>query len=298
MLKIGFSASLLSLAFVAAACSAPGGPGGSPGGSPTGGEPTGSSSPLKIDHRTGPKDLILRYEVGGGFVPVGFLVTEKPSFSLYGDGTAIFQENAPLADPIDSVVRSPRWKTVHLTEDQVQSLLEFAIGPGGLGLARSNYELGTVADAPTATFRLHAGGLDKSVSVYALGLEDTQSPDFPARQAFQVLAERLSGFDNPALGAEIYRPERYRGVLMKQDVPLGPGEPVAWPWPAIKPTDFASPADPNVANFPRRVLTAEEVAALMLADLEGGATGIQLRSPGGKDLYNLSLRPLLPEEEQ
>ncbi len=300
MFRIRFPLFLLCSALLAAACAVPGGPTGSPAGSPSGG-PSGGPSPtpsaLRIDHKTAATDLILRYQVGGGFVAPGFLLTEKPVFSLYGDGTAIFQESAEPTAPQDGILRLQRLKIVRLPEDQVQDLLEFAIGPGGLGLARASYEEATVADAPTTTFELHAGGLDKIVSAYALGFEAQPGPDSAARRALQMLADRLAGIDSPSLGARIYEPERYRAYLQTADVPIPGVQPIAWPWPSLTPDDFKPAGDPNAPDFPRRVLTADEVAALKLGEIFGGATGIQLRVHNGNGIYTLTLRPLLPDEQ-
>ena len=44
-----------------------------------------------IEHPTGPTDVVLRYEEGGGFVMPAFLATQAPHFTLYGDGTIVFR---------------------------------------------------------------------------------------------------------------------------------------------------------------------------------------------------------------
>ena len=54
-------------------------------------EPTVVPTSGHIDHPAGATDIVLRYEQGGGFVPIGFLFTQAPTFTLYGDGTVIFQ---------------------------------------------------------------------------------------------------------------------------------------------------------------------------------------------------------------
>ncbi|MFL5680698.1 MAG: hypothetical protein ACJ77B_08860, partial [Chloroflexota bacterium] len=66
-----------------AACSASAAP---PSGSPTG-SPAPSPSPTVagIQHATGPGDVVLRMEQGGGFVNPEFLLTNGPLFTLYGD---------------------------------------------------------------------------------------------------------------------------------------------------------------------------------------------------------------------
>ena len=88
------------------------------------------------------------------------------------------------------------FRTAKLNEEQIQELLAFALGDGGLGVARASYENMMISDASTAVFTVDAGGIKKAVSVYALGLEVEGMPDAPARAAFKNLADRLADFDN------------------------------------------------------------------------------------------------------
>jgi hypothetical protein len=151
-----------------------------------------------------------------------------------------------------------------------------------------------IADASTSTFTIDAGGVKKTVAVYALGLED--GADAQARKAFQTLADRLRDFDNGGtIASDVYAPTAYRGVLIEQEG--GPAANViAWPWPHLTVADFEQ--DPNgegAIQFPHRAMTADEVAALDLGDITGGVQGVVLDAPDGKT-YSFVLRPLLPEE--
>ena len=207
--------------------------------------PTASPASVgAIDHATGATDVLLRYEQGGGFIAPSFLATQAPIFTLYGDGTIVFRN--PLAEPpppVGSVFRQNPFRTAKLSEDQIQDVLAFALGDGGLGTARANYENNMVADASTAIFTIDAGGLKKAVSVYALGMEVEGVPDLLARAAFQRLADRLSDFDKGGtIATDVYAPTGYRGIL--EDGQAAPDQ-KAWPWADLKPTDFAFPADPN-----------------------------------------------------
>ncbi|MDQ2964446.1 MAG: hypothetical protein M3R57_01140, partial [Chloroflexota bacterium] len=69
-----------------------------------------------------------------------------------------------------------------------------------------------------------------------------------------------------------------------------------WPWTTFGPDGFTSPADPNSFPTPTRTLTVEEVAALKVTGIQGGAQSIALRSSNGK-VFMLALRPLLPGEK-
>jgi hypothetical protein len=248
-----------------------------------------------IEHATGPTDVLLRLEEGGGFVAPSFLVTQAPIFTLYGEGTIVFRN--PMKEgppPVGDVVRFGPFRTARLTEDQIQATLLRAIGEGGLGPARAKYENHMMADASTTTFTVKAGGLDKTVSVYALGMDDPTSSDLLARVAFQKLAAALGDFDQGgSIPTQAFTPERYRGILLDG----GPGAPNArkWPWAALRPADFVAPSDPNSFQLPVRVLTTAEVAELGVEQAEGGLTGATFIGPDGK-FYAFSLRPLLPGE--
>ena len=292
------------LALTIAACSAGAGASTPPSGAPTApgsGDPStapsGTPSGDAIEHPTGATDVILRYEEGGGFVMPGFLAASTPHFTLYGDGTIVFRNPATEMPPAQgSVFTFNPLRTATLSEEQVQEVLLAALGEGGLGVARADYPNDMVADASTAIFTVNAGGLQKQVSVYALGLDlQPGDPDGPARAAFVKLAERLANFDQGGtIPTDVFVPAAYRGVLFESPGAVAP-DIKAWPWPDLTPADFKPDADPNGLQFPHRVMTPEEIEALAITGTEGGFQGMLITGPDGKT-YTFSLRPLLPEE--
>jgi hypothetical protein len=165
-----------------------------------------------------------------------------------------------------------------------------------LGIARAQYDPGTIADAPTATFTLNAGSTTKTVSVAALGFERPPGIDSLTLDALADLGKLLRDFDaNGTSGATPYRPTGYRAQLWDAGGP--PADLArAWPWPDLAPSDFKPPIDQPDSPFLRRAVTTEEVAALGLSGLEGGAQGLVLKGPDGR-IYSLALRPLLPDEK-
>jgi hypothetical protein len=208
--------------------------------------------------------------------------------------------NPALEGPaaIGSVIRQNPLRTARLSEDQIQDLLTFALGEGSLGIARAQYDFGGVADASTATFDIDAGGIKKSVAVYALGMDTQGSPDAAVRAAFGRLADRLGDFDQGgSITTDVYLPTAYRGILMDGTGMVVPDIRI-WPWKDLKPTDFAAPADPNGFQVATRTLTPAEVADLGIADPEGGLQGLILNGAGDGKLYSFALRPLLPDETQ
>lgn len=271
-----------------------------PSGSPTSG-PSGSpsSSPGAfgaVEHATGSTDVVLRFDEGGGFVGPAFLATQVPIFTLYGDGTIIFRNPAsPPPAPTGSVQPSAPLRTARLSEDQIQALLESALGEGGLGAARLDYPNNQVADASTAVFTVNAGGLKKTVSVYALGIEGPGVQDALARAAFQKFAERLQDIDaGGAFPTAVYAADRYRGIVL--DGQPGDAGAKPWPWDDLKPADFVGDGNPNTFQLPAHVLTIAHVEALGIAGYQGGFQGLTLIGPRDGKSYTFSLRPLLPDD--
>lgn len=244
----------------------------------------------KIDHPTGATDVVLSMESGGGFVRYGFFVTQAPSFVLYGDNTVIFR---PGTDSTGTGF--PPFIKATLSPEQVDALLTFAMGPGYLADAREHYQDMQISDAPTTVFRIHAGGLDKSVSVYALGMQDPSGPDSADIKALGGLGDLLSSFETQVergqvLSAELYQPALYRAALM--DSSADQAGVIAWPWADV--TLDAFQPDPNNPSFRIGSLTPEQVALIATVP-SGGSSGIEVQGPDGRP-YTLALRPLLPGE--
>ena len=116
-----------------------------------------------------------------------FAATMLPPFTLYGDGTIVFRDPTLEFPPMEgNVGKANPMRTATLTEEQIQDVLELALGEGGLAAARPEYRNDMIADAGTAIFTIQAGGLTKTVSVYALGIDPdvAGTPDGAARLGF------------------------------------------------------------------------------------------------------------------
>ena len=291
LLLVGLVALLAACSGTASSTADPGG-----SGSPAPGSSQAPEEPAtgEIEHATGSGDVILRLDQGGGMMIRGGDATHVPPFTLYGDGTVVFRnllvEPPPPVGP--ALVQAPM-RTARLDEEQIQELLEFALTEGGLGAAKLQYDNPLVADAGTSIFTIRAGGLDKTVNVYALGFEDAGVPDLPARAQFLKLSERLGNFDqNGTFATDVYVPPAYRGILI--DNSGFPDEaPIAWPWPEIAPSDFTGDE-----FAPSRVMTPEELAVLGIDGIEGGFQGVTLIDPDDPaKSYSFGVRPLLPGED-
>ncbi len=290
-LRILASTSLLALAI--AACSAPGGT----STSTPGATPPPSVPPDGIAHPTGAAEIILRFDEGGGFVPIEFMAAHVPQFTLYGDGTVVFVRSSARVEPgADGVARGLPIRTARLSEEQIQALLRSALGDGGLGVARGEYQNPMIADAPTSVFTVNADGAQKTVSMVALGIDDQPGPDAAIRRAMGALAERLRDFDQGgSLASDAYQPAAYRGVLI--DAGGGAAQNVhPWPWTTIGPADFGAQGDPEGSVMRTRRLTPDEAATIGVSGFESGvSSGLWLRGQDGA-VYSFVLRPLLPDE--
>ena len=269
-------------------------PGGTPG--PSSGPSSGPSQQptptavAGIEHPTGATDVVLRFEEGGGFVPIDFIATQAPSFTLYGDGTVVFrdaQANPPPA--VGSIIRSVPFQTIRLDEEGIQALLEYALGPGGLGVAVGPY-MSNAMDIPTQTFTVNADGRTKQVTANGLAPDLYQPGDKLIIATLAKLADRLRTFGTNVAGESTYTPTTYRGVLQKVDQAFGA---VAdWPWTDLEPSDFVSGVNEFLST---RTLTPEQVALLAVPEMQGGMMGFYLKKDG--KLFSLAVRPLLPDEK-
>ncbi len=263
-------------------------PGPTPTPSPT---PSPTFGPNDIEHPTGRTDIVLRMEEGGGFVPFGFLFTQSPAFTLYGDGTVIFKQiDNRQGDPFGGQAMLP-WLVGQLSEADIQALLQFALGPGRLANAKENYDNPMVADAGSTIFNLNAGGVEKVVNIYALGLDD--GPDRADRAGFSQLAEVLNDFGNQQIDlGEVapYEPELYKVLLME-----GFGEPVGqaleWPWDDLTVASWPDAEEPDGRIA---FLNADHIAKLVEVP-NGGHFGIWVTTPDGVNVQ-FGIRPLLPDE--
>jgi hypothetical protein len=294
-------ATVLAMAILLAACGATGSGTAAPTVTASTAAPSSTpmppATPTGIVHPTGANEIVMRFDNGGGFVPIEWMAAHVPYFTLYGDGRVVFVRTSTSVEPsADGVLTGSPLRTAALSEPRVQDLLLFALTKGGLGAARAEYPNPMVADAPTAVFEIHADGADRRVAVVALGMDGEPGPDTLARKAFQELADLLGDFDRGgSLASVSYKPAAYRAVL--NDASGAQGVQVrTWPWPALTLADFALPADADTLQLRTRVLAPGEAEAIGVTGFEAGIVGgVYLRAPDGS-LCSLVLRPLLPGE--
>jgi hypothetical protein len=234
--------------------------------------------------------VVLRMETVGGFAPLQALLMRVPTFTLYSDGSAVYR---PAPDPGAEDPGAASLATTTLSPELMAELLGLALDGGGLREAREDYQVGGIADATTTVFTVRFGDVDKSVSVYALGL-DVEGPDRRAYRRFLRLAELLADFDAwlPE-DAEVgfFQPAVYRAIFVDDDPEQF--DAVPWPWTDLVRADLVPVPDaPAVLEAD---LTPAQ-AALVSEVPTGGATGIIVLAPDASAAWRLSVRPLLPDE--
>jgi hypothetical protein len=239
---------------------------------------------------------VLRYDEIGGMMVVEWFHAHVPYFTLYGDGTVVFQRlsNEPPGGAPGQPFAGEPLRIARLAPEQIQQLLEFALRDGGLAAARLRYDNPFLADGSTAVFTLNVNGAEKKVEVMGLGFDDQPGPDSAIKASMVGLAERLRDFDQGGtLASEPYVPERYRGVLFEAG-PIEGVVPRPWPWAGVGADTFALPQDPNVLQTRTRELSPEEVAELGIDGSEGGIQGLYVTVDDA--IYSVVVRPLLPDE--
>jgi hypothetical protein len=177
----------------------------------------------------------------------------------------------------------------------MQTLLQFALGPGRLANARDNYDNPMVADAGSTFFNINAGGVNKAVQIYALGIDSGNGADAADRAGFSQLADVLNNFQSQS-GLDLGDLAAYDADLYKVLLIEGMGDPVGpvrdWPWDDLTVADW--PANPDEPDSRIAFLDAAHVAKLTEVP-NGGHFGVWVKTPDDKKVQ-FAIRPLLPDE--
>ncbi len=314
------AALLFVLSLVLSACAAAGGSP-PPSSSPEDGESDpppsasddgdGGGGDGGIEHPTGADEAILVVSSQGGFVPVEFSVRQLPSFVLLGDGRVIVQGAMTLEFPGPAL---PALQERTLTGEGIQALLaaieDTDLFTGDLEL-RGMQQM--VADASDTVFELHAGGLDSTVVIYALGMltPDMQVPNLdPAEEAAHVALSRLSDsllLVDAFLPAELWEAEGwqpYEPTAFRLYVTDVSGQPIEGgdlpgmvrEWPTDDdPAAIGEEAGEFLGPGTRCAAVDGELGAAWFAELSQ-ANENTLWTTDGTNRYRVLARPLLPHE--
>jgi len=262
-----------------------------------GGRPSGGSSPMP--HPTAPNDLVLRVETGGGLLSPASALSRVPEFSLYGDGRVITEGAQIQIYPGPAL---PNLRVTPVSKEAVSAILRAAGSAGLLGPDR-RYAMAPVADAPTTTFTVVAGGRRHVTSVYALGFDvpagQVPADERRARVALAAFRTKLSSLGSWLPAGSIGRDQAFdptgiRVFVSRGGPPAQPGlERRAVAWPLATPlADFGHP----LSDWPdlRCGTVAGSDLARLLADAQRADQLTPWRSGGAT--YTLTFRPLLPDE--
>jgi len=283
-----FTAALLLVGLLGAACA-----NNTSGGGPADGD--------RIEHPTGADQVVLRIERGGGFMPFEWNLANMPLVSLFGDGLLV----AP--GPQIEIYPGPALPAVtqqRLTPDAVQRIL-VAARDAGLFQSRDLGNMGNaaIADAPTTTFTVAAGGQTFTTSVYALdelgARPDGMDPDeYRARQdllAFESKVLDLGWLPEGSTSDQgPYEPSGLRIFVSDYRPSEGLVEPpIAWPLsPAL--ADFGQPlSDTPAQGWRCGTVTGPDLDVLL--PLVERANQLSPWTSGGAR-FGLVFRPLLPDE--
>ncbi|MCU0504184.1 MAG: hypothetical protein MUE82_00190 [Chloroflexi bacterium] len=270
---------------------------------PAGGTPPGTMPTAEpIMHPTGANELVLRQELGGGFVPYEWILSNLPIVSIYGDGRVITQGPRIEIYPGPAL---PNLRVARISEDGLQKILAAAAEAGILG-NDAHYDYPGIADAPTTIFTVNAGGATSRVSAYALGIGEDASmippADAAARAELADFAAKLG--DLPGwLGPDVVsadEPFDFASIRVyaqaadptSQDQGI---EPTVVDWPLAVPlATFGEPFRPGAEPAMRCGVVAGDDLATLRPALEAANQLTYWRSGG--ETFSLILRPLLPEE--
>jgi hypothetical protein len=250
-----------------------------------------------IDHPTGPAELVLRMDVGGGFVAPAYELRRIPTWSLYGDGR-IITEGPQIEIYPGPALPSVQVQTV--TEGGIQAILEAAEAAGLLGPDRT-YGQDCIADAPTTTFTVHADGTRHVINAYALGLAPGSCPgeDTEALAKIARFSAKLGGLaewlPTDSLGEQVqFEFSKMRVYVQPYTASREPGlQQIEFDWPLSDPLPTFGEADATHGDVRCGVVRGTDLAKLV-PDAQRANELTPWRS--GRAVYSLIFRPLLPDE--
>jgi hypothetical protein len=261
--------------------------------------PTGSGAGPGIEHATGPSDLLVRVAYEGGFVPVEWHLTSIPTFSLYGDGTIVLPGAQIEIYPGPAL---PAISSRPVSEAGIQAILEEALAatesvPGTVD------DLGSVAiaDAPWTVITVNAGGVERTIKVYALA-EAPERPDgmpeevYRARQRLGRFVTKIGNLQawlpSGSLGEETtFDPDSARLLVSDyRKVDELSQERIDWPLDGAL-AGFGEPTEP--ATYRCGTLEGSDWTAVR--DAAGRANQLTPWTDEGQR-FSVLFRPLLPDE--
>lgn len=255
-----------------------------------------------IEHPTGANDLVLRLEYVGGFIGPEAQLTRTPTLSVYGNGdviapgAAIATLNPPILPSLQESVLSPAG---------LDQLLVLAQGAGLLG-PDVNYVGAPAPDMPSTKITINAAGRTHFITVTGQ-LEGPTGPstvpDAAARAKLAAFIAQLHDFETTFAG-ELHSTLAYEptalDVFVEPEGPLQEPAPIPLVWPLARPlAGFGAPVDPYLSGslgattLRCGVVSGSELGVLLPVLRQANVSSI---FSSGNALFNLTFRPLLPNE--
>ena len=256
----------------------------------------------------GEDELVVRYELLGGFVPLEWHVTNMPVNSLFGDGRMISQGAQIMIYPPPAL---PALVAERLTPEGIRMILAEADAAGMLQGEQDWDDLTQfVADAGTGVLTIHANGEMHRVSVYAPGMFDVgdmvSDEEVAFREQFDAFVQKLTDLSS-WLPEDVF-------LDVQDDYPVDRLQIVTQPasvLPApedVQPNELDWPLDDQLAaigepyavlEMSRCFILAGDDFATVMSALNDATTITRWtqRVPPGGEQFVLYIRPLLPDEE-
>ncbi|MDQ3870174.1 MAG: hypothetical protein M3301_00985 [Chloroflexota bacterium] len=258
-----------------------------------------ASTPEPRDHPAGATDLVVRISTSGGLLPAEARLSELPVASLYGDGQLITLGPRIAIYPGPAM---PNLQVTKLSSAGTERILAAAAAAGLLGPNR-HYDYPGIADAPTTTFTVFAGGARHDVSAYALteGSDPGRLTESDRRARGALLSFQRQLTDPRSwLGKDVEGEDRpYQAKAIR--IVVTPADPRAVPeqslvnvrdWPLAGPLGtFGAPRAHGSARC--GVVSGQDLAAVSGA--LGASNQLTFWRSDGRT-YRLAVRPLLPDE--
>jgi hypothetical protein len=205
-----------------------------------------------------------------------------PSFTLYGDGTLIYD---------DPTTPERALTMATLSKDTIVELLEDIEATGFFNFSYDQPQP-EITDSSTTYFYVNTKSGANAVSAYALNSDALgNDEDWSQFRKLQEIQDHLQGLDPDEEGGRVlgsFEPERHV-LFIARTVDLGPDGGVPWPYGEI---DLDSAA-PEVGPW-NIVPVAAEDASRLAAELGMEETqGFEQ----GDAVFEVALRPVLPYEE-
>lgn len=248
------------------------------------------------DYPAGADELVVRVETRGGFVPIEFNYRRVPEFSLMGDGTIVTVGPQIAIYPPPAL---PSLVSTRLRAAGIEAILREAENAGVME-GDKDFTNDRVADAPTTVIIVIADGRTHTTSVYALGFEGQPEEVNRIEKFINDLQSLNSGPDGAPSwmpddaydsGETQYEISRLQVITLKpteRDDDIDPGTAT---WPLATPlSQVGTPFD---GDSRCAVFEGEEVDQLLA---EFGKTNQLTRWNSEGELYELAIRPLLPDE--